>query len=146
MLWVSQSELSQSGACSGLLHITLAASVGAWSGVVAGWLQVSLAARFWGLEWEWGTMFPLAYTHCQILESDPRMLGSSRLMRRPGARALSGSMCSCKCLGACWEVLHHSLQRHGGGSRQVMAGKQHSLSILYPSFLKIVSSAVSNFF
>ena len=50
----------------------------------------------------------------------------------------------CRHLGTCPEVLYYSLPGHGGGSMQVMAGKWHSLGILYPSLLKIVSSDVSN--
>lgn len=50
----------------------------------------------------------------------------------------------CRCLGACQEVLCYSLPGHGGGSRQIMSGKWHSLGILCPSLLKIVFLTVSN--
>lgn len=41
----------------------------------------------------------LACTHCEVLELNPRVLGPSRLVRKPDARVHSGSMYSLQMSG-----------------------------------------------
>lgn len=63
-------------------------------------LQVRLATWFLGLGEGWGKGFPLACTHCGILEPDPRMLNFIKLVSRPGAGAHSAGVCSLQTSGS----------------------------------------------
>lgn len=71
-----------------------------------------------------GHKVTLACTHCGFLEPDPRILGPSGLVQELTLAA--GTLC--RLLGACQEILCHSLPEYCGDSMQIMAGKWCSLA------------------
>lgn len=88
-----------------------------------------LAAWFWGPGRGWVLFLAL----------DPRTLGPSQVVRRSGAEGHSGCAHSLQTSGSLQGGIARYMTGYSGGSMWIMAGKQHSLSVLCHSLLKIVS-------
>nr|KAF6369206.1 hypothetical protein mMyoMyo1_010588 [Myotis myotis] len=100
--WVAQSMLSCGPEC-GVLWVALSCPCSRSEGL--GWSRCWMApsqasSTLVGSRAGVEHRLPLACTHCGVLEPDPRTLGPRGLVRRPGAGAHSGGVCSLQTSGS----------------------------------------------